>query len=43
MSKKEVLVMLVRGGHSQAEVAAMVGCSKRDVSECTRFLRSGDR
>ena len=40
MSKrKRVLVMLARGGHSQADVAAIVGCSKRDVSECARFLR----
>ena len=40
MSKrKRVPVMLARGGHSQADVAAIVGCSKRDVSECARFLR----
>lgn len=40
MSKrKRVLVMLARGGHSQAEVAAIAGCSKRDVSECARWLR----
>lgn len=40
MSKrKRVLVMLARGGHSQADVAAVVGCSKRDVSECARWLR----
>lgn len=40
MSKrKRVLVMLARGGHSQADVAAIVGCSKRDVSECARWLR----
>ena len=31
--------MLARGGHSQAEVVAIVGCSKRDVSECARWLR----
>lgn len=31
--------MLARGGHSQTDVATLVGCSKRDVSECARFLR----
>lgn len=31
--------MLARGGHSQAETAAIVGCSKRDVSECASWLR----
>ena len=41
MSKrKRVLLMLARGGHSQADVAAIVGCSKRDVSECARYLRT---
>ncbi len=41
MSKrKRVLAMLADGGHSQADVAAIVGCSKRDVSECAKFLRS---
>lgn len=41
MSKrKRILTMLAQGGHSQSEVAAIVGCSKRDVSECARYLRS---
>lgn len=41
MSKrKRTLTMLAQGGHSQSEVAAIVGCSKRDVSECARYLRS---
>lgn len=31
--------MLARGGHSQAETAVIVGCSKRDVSECASWLR----
>lgn len=31
--------MHARGGHSQADVAAMVGCGKGDASECARFLR----
>ena len=40
MSKgKRVPVMHARGGHSQADVAAMVGCGKGDASECARFLR----
>ena len=39
--RKRVPVMLARGGHSQADVAAIVGCGKRDVSECARFLREG--
>lgn len=38
---KRVPVMLARGGHGQADVAAIVGCGKRDVSECARFLREG--
>ena len=31
--------MLARGGHSQADAAAIVGCSKGDVSERARLLR----
>lgn len=31
--------MLARGGHSQDEVAAAAGCSKRDASRCARHLR----
>lgn len=42
MSKrKRVPVMLARGGHGQADAAAIVGCGKRDASECARFLREG--
>ena len=33
--------MPARGGHGQADVAAMVGCGKRDVGECARLLREG--
>lgn len=33
--------MLARGGHGQADVAAMVGCGKGDASECARLLREG--
>lgn len=36
--RKRILTMLATGRHSQAEVAAVIGCSKRDVSECARFL-----
>lgn len=40
MSKrKRILELLARGGHRQAEVAAVIGCSKRDVGECARLLR----
>lgn len=40
MSKRRrVPVVLARGGHGQADVAAMVGCGKGDVSECARLLR----
>lgn len=40
MSKyRRILLMLARGGHSQDEVAAAAGCSKRDVSRCARHLR----
>lgn len=37
--KKRALVMFAKGGHSQVDVPAIVGCSKRDVNECARFLR----
>ena len=36
---RRVPVMPARGGHGQADVAAMVGCGKRDVGECARLLR----
>lgn len=40
MSKrKKILLMLAKGGVSQAEVAAALRASKRDVSACARALR----
>ena len=40
MSKrKKILLMLAKGGVSQADVAAALHASKRDVSSCARLLR----
>ena len=37
--KKKILLMLAKGGASQAEVAAALRASKRDVSACAKALR----
>ena len=40
MSKnKKILLMLAKGGFSQADVAAALHVSKRDVSACAKVLR----
>ena len=40
MSKnKKILLMLAKGGFSQADVAAALHASKRDVSACAKVLR----
>lgn len=40
MSKrKRILLMLARGGLSQADVAAVLHVSKRDVSAASRMIR----
>ena len=39
MSKrKKTLLMLLRGGMSQSDIAAVVRCSKRDVSAAKRAI-----
>lgn len=41
MSKrKRIVLMLARGGLSQADVAAVLHVSKRDVSAASRMIRS---
>ena len=36
---KKVFAMLARGGVSQQDIAAICGCSKRDVSSAARYVR----
>ena len=36
---KKVLLMLLKGGNSQGEVAAVLHVSKRDVSEAAKAIR----
>ena len=37
--KKRMLLMLLRGGMSQADIAAVVHCSKRDVSTASKAIK----
>ena len=36
---KKILLMLLRGGNSQGEVAAVLHVSKRDVSEAAKAIK----
>ena len=38
-SYKRVFAMLAKGGASQQDIAAICGCSKRDVSSAARYAR----